>query len=170
MARITLDVSRFKKKIALIEKIVNADTLKNEIGETAKKYISGQVRLGKDVETQQKFTPLKESTIEKRKYLQNYNKTHPAYSSKRSNLTFTGQLIDSITFEKILGGVRLFFKDKARIQYKGKNKTYKQSATNSEIAEYQESMGRRILGINKQLEIQIIRKIKSFIRLVLRSY
>lgn len=53
---------------------------------------------------------LAESTIKTRRYLQGHNSTHPAFRPDKSNLTITGQLLDSVR-AKFIGSKLVFIVD-----------------------------------------------------------
>ena len=93
MARVKLkiDPNTPKKILDIILKEASDPKLEKKITET----LSNQVRKLQTDFNDNKIPPLKKKTIDKRIYLSKYNSTHPNYSARRSNLTFTGKLIDS---------------------------------------------------------------------------
>lgn len=62
-------------------------------------------RQGKSIVTGSKFDPLKKSTIENRKRYEDNNQTSEFYRRRKSNLTFTGQLVNSLTAKKVRRGL-----------------------------------------------------------------
>ena len=84
---------------------------------------------------------LDSSTIRARRRLENYNSTHSDYSAGRSNLTFTGELLDSIRVKFIASKLSFVYealktKHKKYSGKKGKSKA-KGSISNRELLEIQ---------------------------------
>lgn len=169
MAKISIDTKGFEKRIRELERLLDTNELKDEIGKIGVRYTVGQTRNEKDLERGGTQPSLAASTIERREYLANYNTTSASYRAARSNLTFTGQLLNAITFERIVGGVRLFFKDTKRKPYKGKRGTYKNAPTNAEVAEFLADQGRGAFGVDEGLAKQITSAVTRFIRRALRQ-
>lgn len=112
----------------------------NEIGVMATERMKLQARKGKplfgDNEVPGSFPPgyPASSTIRGRKYLEQFNPTHSTYKANRGNLTFTGQLIDALTYEIKDGLIRYFIADSMRKPYRiSPNKFAKKTPTNEEL-------------------------------------
>lgn len=101
-----------------------------------------------------KIKKLKPSTIESRKRLAKKLNMHPDFSPKRSNLTLTGKLIDSITckFRRLKRGVGFSLKGT------GENRN---GVPNSDIFEYQKALGRDVLGVRNKAKRAIIKILKE---------
>ncbi len=101
MAKVKLKgLPEIEKKIErTFDKVSSSKQMRNEIGEFVVGRIQGEARRGRPLNEQRKFPPLKESTKAIREALASKNPTHPTFSVNRSNLTFSGQLIDNIVFE-----------------------------------------------------------------------
>jgi hypothetical protein len=89
--------------------------------------------------------------------------TGDKFLAKRSNLTFTGQMLDALTFISTDKGARIFIKNTRRDD--GKN-------TNSEIADYVQKQGRPFLELSEK-EVKIVqsslaRSIREEIRKIRR--
>jgi len=93
-----------------------------------------------------KFKSLKKSTIKGREYLGELNKTHGTFKASRSNLTLTGQLIDSIS-HRVDRGIII-------IQPVGKRSMYKtgekRSARRTPINSRNELLYKAILEISSK--------------------
>jgi len=87
------------------------------------------------------------NTIRNREYLARFNSTHKDYISWFSNLTFTGQLIESLKVKFIVGKLTLniISSDRKHKKYKGKNGTHKSSPPSlNDIFEFQKKNGKDI--------------------------
>ena len=72
--------------------------MNEEIGEFVVERIKLQARRGKPLNDTGSFPDLKDVSVDIRKALSDVNATHPTFSPARSNITFTGQLINALTF------------------------------------------------------------------------
>lgn len=84
-------------------KVLNNKQMLTEIGEFAAKRMKGQLRTGKEPDGT-RFKSLSPKTVEQRQRLEKFNRTGSFYSPRKSNLTFTGQLGDSIKIREIRKG------------------------------------------------------------------
>ncbi|MFO0447764.1 MAG: hypothetical protein ACK52I_03580 [Pseudomonadota bacterium] len=91
LAKIEADVKKS------VEDILAGDALKTEIGEFAVQRVKFEARKGTPLSASG-FPPLADSTIKNRRYLAKHNNVHPTYKDTRSNLTITGQFLDSLTY------------------------------------------------------------------------
>ena len=125
MARIKFDPKvasqRLKKEI---EKVSNDKKLEFEYGKFLTERVRFQARKGKPLNKNKKFPPLSEASKNIRKGLGKKNKTHPAFRSDKSNLTFSGQLQDAIAFRRFKNGkFELFVKPTRRRRIEGSPNT-----------------------------------------------
>jgi hypothetical protein len=126
------------------------------------KTIKQRTRQGKGLDDDNdiiKLPPIKKSTIKSREYAQRRGDLDERTKPKKSNLTMTGQLVDSLFARQIRNDtVRLSLND-SRNDGKGNNK----------IKKYQEDSGRKFFGaaneelkkLNERIEKQITRLIKN---------
>lgn len=134
-------------------------TLK-EVGETAVRYVQGSVRAGHE---EYKMAPVKPSTAAKREAMKGMNPPDPAYKKNKS-MTFTGEFIESLTFEVRQGDVVMFFK--------GEHKPYKnqageetgKSVTNDQIHKWLKEGGRDVLFLSKKIKPMLEKVIERSIR------
>lgn len=163
---VKFDFSGLDKKLNSVSKVLDADELVTDIGNTAIKRIKGVTRTGKEIESGSSQPALSQESKDSRKQLAKRNRTHSTFSPGRSNLTFTGQLLDSLTFKKIRGGVRIE-PSGSRKPYKGGSKKV---LTNKQVAGLLAKMKpkRVFLGVDNEMVKQIKSIIKRFLRRKLR--
>lgn len=80
------------------EKVRSSKQMRNDIGEFVVGRVQLEARRAKPLNDTRSLPDLKDSTKGIRKGLEKLNPTHPTYKANRSNLTFTGQLIDAVTW------------------------------------------------------------------------
>lgn len=78
--------------------ILSGSALKQEVGEFAVERIKYQARIGKPLNSDGTFPLLRDATIMNRIRLAKYNKVHPTYEDGFSNLTLTGELLESLNW------------------------------------------------------------------------
>lgn len=153
------------------------DSALDPIGKLAVKTIKGVTRSGGQIQpdagtgTQ---PSLKQNSVKNRKRLSEYNKTHSTFSPGRSNLTFTGQLLDAVIYTTEQRGpqriVKITVDDTLRRPYiTSKSGSTSDQITNSELAEFQHEKGRRFIAINKELKQMILNLIRRAIRRSIRN-
>lgn len=169
--KITVDLSKVTRKLEEIEKSFTSRDLLEPVSKIAISDIQREARSrrGLDDNSNRKTfpTPLDSEWVSYRSKLAGINKTHPAYSKGRSNITFTGQLLNSI---------KAFFEGSTiTIKPTGMHRGYKQirggrskSVENEVIAEGLESRGYKFLGVDDKTEKKIKTEITRFIRRLLR--
>lgn len=127
--------------------------LLNRIGEDLAKQIVGSAREGKFIGNGSRLSALDADTVPQRQRLSRSNSTHPAYSPRRSNLTLTGELLDSIKHNVNES------RGEVIVEAKGTHPGYKtlggssssSRTSNADILRFQASMGRNVIGINDKL-------------------
>lgn len=170
MTRITIDLSKVTRRLEEIEKGFTSKELLEPVSEIAIKDIQRETRNRKGFDDNGKRSTLPAISTDWAKYknkLAAKNKTHPTYAKARSNLTFTGQLLDSL---------KAFFKGRTiTIKPTGTHKGYKQlkggtskNVANKVIADGLEDMGYKFLEIDDKTEKKIKTEITRFIRRLLR--
>lgn len=92
-----------------VNSIIGEAALLNEVGDTIIKDIQFQTRRGVSPKTGERFKPTKKSWREKREKIAEATNTHEAYSKNRSNLTLTGQLLDSLRKTITGRAVKIYF-------------------------------------------------------------
>lgn len=142
-------------KIAINTKVV---IFKQDMLENLAKFIINMIRirtrLGYGVSEndgrKKKLLPIKESTIEERKRLRKHGRLSEETAPTRSNLTRTGELLESLTYK--ISKVNFLTILIPNRKHKNSN------ATNAEIAGYQEKAGRVFFKLSSQELNQIKRE------------
>lgn len=115
--------------------VKNNKEMLQEIGDFSVGRIRGRVRQGKPLNDTGRFPSLTEVTKRIRKFLEGLNATHPTYKASRSNVTFTGQLVDAIDYLiKRRSVVEISVKDTKRSAIIGRNGPIKNTKTNLDVA------------------------------------
>jgi hypothetical protein len=151
-----------------VRNIIKDKELLNQIGELASKQISLQTRAK---QKDYKQPDLQKSTVERRETLIKQGNTSQFTKPKQSNLTLSGQLLDSITHKinQSSGFITLFFKE-GRRPYKGKSGQNLENKTNKEIVQDLDQRGFKFFFISVRLKAQLESKIKSYLRQKLSNF
>lgn len=114
---------------------------------------------------------IQKTTVERRKTLIRQGNSSEFAEASRSNLTLSGQLLNSIRFatEKAKSLIRFSLSDFRR-PYKGKRGQDLENKTNTEIKEELESRGFKFLFISDKLRARLQSKLKAEIRRQLQNY
>jgi hypothetical protein len=152
---------RFKQKF---EKFLESDAWKDEAAALAIKKIKGETRLRRFIEDGSNQPPLSPSWIERRGELAKVNPTGVSYGTAKSNLTLTGQLLESL--KRIPSRFSVIIQAMGdRQPYRNKDgSTAKSTPSNSQLAKYLAERGRFFIGFDQKLKDQIKKKIKEHIR------
>ncbi len=106
MAKVKVNIKPLIKEInRTFDKVINDKQLLGELGTFTTKRIQAEIRRSKPLNDTRKFPALKDLSIKIRKHLERFNFTDIVYKANRSNLTFTGQLVEAIKFKIIKGNV-----------------------------------------------------------------
>lgn len=92
-----------------LKKIFQEPALLSQVADVAIKDIKFQARRGKNPITGGNFIPLSKEWIKRRGELAKTNTTNEAYKQNRSNITFTGQLLDSLSKKITRSGISIIF-------------------------------------------------------------
>ncbi len=98
MAEVLFNVNKINNAILKAVKSAPYD----RIARTTVKRIKRVTRAGVSPVTGKRFKRLKASTIKTRTRLAKLNKTHKSFGESKSNLTFTGQLVNALVFAKFI--------------------------------------------------------------------
>lgn len=169
-----------------VKSITKEEKLMKEISEALIKDIKFQTRRGKNGLTSEKLKPLSEKWIEERAKIAKSINTADAYSKKRSNLTLSGQLLDSIKSKITQNKISLFFYGNHSPYTKNKKikKTKKlkrgksivnannssntvmvgKSIKNADLAQYIEDGGRQFFVIRPKMIEQVKKIVLKFMR------
>lgn len=151
---------QFKKKF---EKFLESDKWKDEAAELAITKIKGETRLQRFIGTGNKQPSLSPQWIKRKKELAKTNTRGTSYGPSKSNLTLTGQLLNSLKRVKSRYSV-IIRAIGDRQPYRTKNGRSGQAPTNSQLAKWLAEKGRLFIGYNDKLKVQIVKKVKEHIR------
>lgn len=163
---IKIDSAKFKEieadVISKAKDILAGAALKQEIGEFAVERLKYQARTGAPFNVDKSLPLLKESTIRNRMYLAKYNTTQATFEDGLSNLTITGQLLDSLTWEDI-GDTLLSLKFVGvHPAYNGRNGPIKSKLVdNAKLVEYLAAKGFKVFDSSLATNKQFISRIKT---------
>lgn len=149
--------------------VVHSPTLLKKVGEEVVSYTKIKSRSGFSLGSGgNRFPALADSTVGRRRALAKVNETHRAYSAARSNLTFTGQLIDSIKVLNVQASkaiVEIGPTGKRRKLKGVRGKPLKVSdANNSEVYSRLKELGFLIFGKDGALERKVLNLVKREMR------
>lgn len=144
MAKIK-NIDKLANRLRRLLKDVSEDkTMLTEIATFTVDRIVKSTRSGKSIPKGEKLADLATPwTVVNRNYLSKFNNTHELYKKGRSNLTFTGQLLDSFRYFiknneisfRFIGDHKPYKTGKTR---KRKKKKSASKISNAELAEYME--------------------------------
>lgn len=119
-----------------VNKTFKSAALQDKVGNLVVERIQLQARRGKPLNDTKSFPKLTKVTKKIRKRLGGINKTHPSFRPSKSHLTFTGQLIDAITFSISRRTGWIFFVDKSKRRpiNLGKNKKEEKPPNNEKLS------------------------------------
>jgi len=133
-----------------------------KVGNVVVKDIKAQARLG-----ELKLPALANSTRRSRDYLAQFNTTSRFYAVDKSNVTFTGQLIDSIK-SKIVDGKIVISPTGSREPYITASGVFKVGPDNKEVGSFLKKKGFEFLVVTKEtkdkVSTQVLRQIRRAIR------
>lgn len=155
---------------AVFKKAMDKETL-DQIGTEMVRMNQSLVRQGKLPEG--KLNSLSERWIRRRKVLSQWNETGIGYSHRKSNLTFTGQLLKAIYFisKPFMGRIDIDVHETKRKKYvmaSGK-KSKAANLTNKQLAEYLAEKGTVFVGLTQQMRDRANKILERKFRQLLRS-
>lgn len=143
------------------EKVISNTRMLNEIGESITTDVIDQTRVKeKSIPLKSDLKLLKESWIKGRSKLSETNVTDAEYQPGRSNLTFTGQLLNSLKWRVLKAGVLEMFFDG---MHKGYTKGSK-DLSNEKLAQYVAEGGRPFFGVRPAMRLRVNRIVRTYIK------
>lgn len=154
---------RFK---SFIDKVQKQDAWKNEAADLAIKNIKLETRKGKYIKDGSAQKPLSSAWIDKKRELAKNNAKGVSFSAAKSNLTVTGQLLESLKRTDDRKRVILTPTGKRRGYINKNNRRAKASSTptNKELAGYLKDQGRSFLGYSDKLKKAVTKVFKEAVR------
>ncbi len=139
-----------------------SSALKAEVGDFAVERIKYQARIGAPFNNTGAFPNLADSTIKHRGYLAKYNPPHSTYGQDFSNLTLTGEFLESLTWlnegDAIL---RLAFTGMHSFYKGAKGQRISKTIMNDTLAQYLGLKGFKVFDSSLDNNSQFISRIKS---------
>ena len=151
---------------ARLNRVLSNKEMLGEVGDLAVDLIRQTTRKGTSTVTDQRFKPLSKPWIKKRDKIASSQGTHPTYAAKRSNLTLSGQLIDSIK-RSVVGRMVTIFFDGSHLPYRMKTRNgisrVGKIISNSKLAQYVADGGRPFFGFSKAFESKLLTQVKKVV-------
>jgi len=149
------------------EKVIRNQTLMRELSDTIIKDIQVQTRMGKSIPLEQKMASITNEWKDRRKTIT--SEKHQAFSPGRSNLTVSGQLLNSLQSFFVSAGKFVIRATGIHQQYTYKKKNGETSqignrVENERLARYVAEQGRPFIGVRKELIPRLKRIIIGYIR------
>lgn len=148
-----LNIQLTKRRVeAILNRAINDPNLKRKASEFSVERIQKVTRTGRSMVTGQKLKPLADSTKRIKESLKKFNTPSRFYRKGKSNLTFTGQLLDSLKAFEGKTGNRFEIRptgDHKAIRGKGR-KIVSPRRPNVDIAEDLAKGGRPFLGLDEK--------------------
>lgn len=178
MAKVKVDMRGAIKKVERIRKSLKAKPLLNAMASIVVDDIKRNTRTKRGftesqlgsatIGKREKLPALKESTQRTRRGMARYNTTTDVYSPARSNLSFTGQLIQSVTYKIKRGIIQVFAKGTRKPYRTRDGRAVKgRKLTNDALVGHLEDKGFYFLGIDKlsakKIRALIVREIRRLI-------
>jgi hypothetical protein len=165
---IKIDSAQFTKVESQLREaatdILSGSALKKEVGDFAVERLKFQARTGKPFNDRKEFPLLHDSTIDKRIYLAKYNKTHPTYEDGFSNVTLTGEFLDSLGWRDEGGSgafLSLAFTGMHKFYVGAKGQRISKPLGNDTLAKYLAAKGFKVFDDSLQTNKQFIGRIKT---------
>ena len=160
-----------KKLASKLNRKITKEMRQADLGETVKDLLVASIRTdATSPQTGRKFKALTKKTIITRKYLAKHNSTHSEYSASKPNLTFTGELLDSLKASFHSDGDGVSFEIKPTGSHAPYKKGGSKSTPNHEIIRHLKKMGRSPLHWSKKMQKDILALIKREVNQALKKF
>lgn len=171
-----VNIDRLKTKLnstrKLINKAIKDKALLDDIGNNFTKRIIADAKSGKIPGTKNSYKPLAKQTIDNRQRNAKFNILSQDYKLKKSNLTYTGQLLESIKHKVVPSRARIEINAMGMHKpVRGKRGPIGKAIPNKKLAEFHDKgkgVPRRIIfNISEKMEniakSKIIRNIRRIL-------
>ena len=124
MAKVSLKgIPELEKSIEdTFKKVTEGKQMRDEVGTFLRDRLKSEARRARPLNDSRAFPPLKQTSIIIRESLARTNETHITYKSTRSNLTFSGQLIDAIRYFLTSTKIIIEVENTARAPYRTRDR------------------------------------------------
>lgn len=165
---------KYKASVAAVfRKAINKSTL-DEIGGQVVELNRKSIRQGKNPNSGESFPALSPEWIKRRNRIAPRNELAEFYRPRKSNLTFSGQLLDALHYKSDTSdrSVTVKFLDSRRKPYRGvKNNELKgRGLTNKKLAGYISERIGEFIGLTEQMEKRVTSIIERRVRSLLRLF
>lgn len=155
----------------VLEVALNKDTM-DEVGKelvtmTKKNLKQGIITDGNVVG---KLPPLSPDWIARRKVLAMHNQTAPWFKPAKSNITLTGQLIESVKYDTWKNVVKIDFSNESRVPYTNKNGSKGKSISNKKLAGFLAERHGSLIGLTEPMRNRVIKIVERRLRALLRAF
>lgn len=142
--------------------VLASPDLKAEIGDYAVEAIKYQARVGSPYNSTGSFPSLADSTVKQRRYLAKYNQPHATYGEDFSNLTLTGEFLESLTWldqgDTLLA---IAFQGMHSVYVGAKGQRISKTIMNDTLAQYLAAKGFRPFDMSLEMNQQFVSRIKT---------
>lgn len=158
-------LDRKMKGLKLLMKKMNSKSTLSSIGEFAVDTIYKRTKSGSGVDDDKSSSPKRKklNPLTSKPYIKKRKKSKlgPFGTPRKSNLTFTGQMLENL-FYKIVGS-------KVTVSVKNSPRSDSKS-TNKKVSEYVSEAGRPFLALAKKEQGLLTKKVKDMVRKITRSF
>jgi hypothetical protein len=150
---------------AAFQKVIRSQAMLNEVGQLVVTDVVEQTRNEKSIPLKKDLRLLKEKWITRKSKIVDTNQTSPFYEEGKSNLTFTGQLLNSFTWAiEGVGKIRLFFQGTHQPYKNIDGTTSGKSISNEDLAKYVADGGRPFVGVRPAIKRRVNRIVKTYLK------
>lgn len=161
------DIDKVQENVKdAFRKVISSKPMLDEIGQIITFDVQTETRNEKSIPLGgQELKLLKDKWITRKKSLASVNKTDPNYEEGKSNLTFTGQLLNSFRWAIVGPGKLILFFAGIHEPYKtlsnGKNP---KPLRNQQLADYVAKAGRPFVGVRPAIRRRVQRIVKDYVK------
>lgn len=151
---------------ALFNRVIANKQMLGEIGQSLVEDIKSTTQKdGKSIPLKvTDFKLLKESWILRKRKLSQTNHTDEYHEEGKSNLTFTGQLLNSIVFKIVSKGKLLFTFSGTHEGYVSESGQKGKNISNEKLAKYVAEQGRPFFGVRPVMRSRVSRIVKTYMK------
>jgi hypothetical protein len=142
--------------------VLASSDLKAEVGDFAVEAIKYKARVGKPYNSGGSFPDLADATVKQRRYLAKYNTPHATYGEDFSNLTLTGEFLESLAWLDEGDTLLSIAFTGMHSVYKGaKGQRISKTIMNDTLAQYLAAKGFRVFDMSLDINAQFVKRIKT---------
>lgn len=149
---------QFQKKV---DKIIQSDEWKEIAADYAINQIQGKTRLQKSAKDNSPLKYISEEHKKTKKKLAKLNSKGKNFGASKSNLTITGQLLESLKGQNKKRSVEIEAKGERKPYKVSKNSYAKKTPSNEELVEYLKEKGFSFIGLSEKMKKNIKKLVKE---------